>query len=88
MERLQQADRDKGIESRPLTEAQKAAIAEVRNFYTAKVAEQEVLHQSRLRKVRDPAELATLEEAYRRDLERLRSDREGKIEKLRHDSGA
>ena len=89
MERLHQADRDKGIESRPLTEAQKAAIAEVRNFYEAKMAEQEVLHQSRLRKTRDPAEWATLEEGYRRDRERLRSDREGKIEKIRHsDSGA
>ena len=32
-----------------VTDAQKAAIAEARNFYDAKMAEQEVLHQSKMR---------------------------------------
>ena len=86
MARLQKGDEDAGIERRPLTEAQKAAIAEARNFYQAKIAEQEVLHHSRLRTTVDPAERATLEEQYRRDRERFSSEREAKIEKIRRDA--
>ena len=84
MERLRKKDEDAGILSKPVTDAQKAAIAEVRNFYEAKIAEQEVLHQSTLRGMVDPAERATLQENYRRDRERLASDRDAKIEKIRH----
>ena len=83
MERLRKGDADAGIERRPLTEAQKAAIGEARNFCDAKIAEQEVLHHSRLRGTFDPAERATLEEQYRRDRERFLSEREAKIEKIR-----
>src|SRR3989442_779821 len=46
MERLRKKDADAGIESVPITDAQKEAIAEARNFYDSKIAEQEVLHQS------------------------------------------
>jgi hypothetical protein len=84
MERLQQRDTEAGVERRPLSEAQKAAIGEARNFYDAKLAEQEVLHESRLRRTPDPAERATLDEQYRRDRERLSSEREAKIERIRH----
>ena len=84
MERLRKSDADAGIESRPLTDAQKAAIAEVRNFYEAKIAEQQVLHQSRLKTTVDPAQRATLDEDYRRDHERFVSERDAKIEKIRN----
>jgi len=83
MERLRQKDADAGIESRPLTDQQKTAIAEVRNFYEAKLAEIEVLHGSKLRAVLDPAERDTLEQEYRRDRERLSSERDSKVEKIR-----
>jgi len=83
MERLRQKDADAGLSSRPITDEQKAAIAEVQNRYEAKLAEIEVLHRSKLRATFDPAERETLEEAYRRDRERLTSERESKIEKLR-----
>ena len=83
MERFRKSDEEAGIERRPLTDAQKAAIAEIRNFYEAKVAELEVLHQGRLRTTADPAERATREEEYRRDRERLTSEREAKIERAR-----
>jgi hypothetical protein len=83
MERLRQKDADAGIESRPLTDQQKAAIAEVRNFYEAKMAEVEVLHRSKLRATPDPGEREGLEVEYRRDRERLTSERDSKIEKLR-----
>lgn len=83
MERLQREDREAGIEHQPLTEAQKASIAEIRNFYEAKIAERDVLYQSKLRRVIDPAERATLEEEFRRDRERFSSERDAKIEKAR-----
>jgi hypothetical protein len=83
MERFRKTDKEAGIERRPVTEGQKAAIAEIRNFYEAKLAELEVLHQGRLRSMVDPAERATREEEYRRDRERLSSERDGKIEKAR-----
>jgi hypothetical protein len=83
MERLKKKDADAGVEAVSLTDEQKAAIAEARNFYDAKIAEQEVLYQGRMRGSLDPAERDTLTEMYRRDRERLTSDRDAKIEKLR-----
>jgi hypothetical protein len=83
MERFRKSDAEAGIERRPPTEAQKAAIAEIRNFYAAKLAELEVLHHGQLLTMADPAERATREEEYRRDRERLTSERDSKIEKAR-----
>lgn len=83
MERFRKSDKEAGIERRPVSEVQKAAIAEIRNFYEAKLAEVEVLHEGRLRALVDPAERATREEEYRRDRERLTSERDAKIEKAR-----
>jgi len=83
MERLRKSDRDAGIESKPLTDPQKAAIAEARNFCEAKLAEREVLHHSKLRRVIDPAERDALDQEYRRDRERLISERDAKIERVR-----
>jgi hypothetical protein len=83
LERLRKSDEQAGIATRPLTEQQKAAIAEIRTFYQAKIAEQEVLHQSRIRKTLDPAERDTLENEWRRERERLSSERDGKIERAR-----
>ena len=83
MERLAKKDADAGIAAKPMTDAQKAAIAEARNFYDSKIAEQEVLHQAKLRTTLDPAEREQLQLEYRHDRERLTSDRDAKIEKLR-----
>ncbi len=83
MERLRKNDADAGVESRPITDEQKTAIAEVRNFYEAKIAEHEVLHQSRMRATHDPAEREKLAQEYRIGRERLTSDREAKIAKIR-----
>jgi hypothetical protein len=87
MERLRKKDEDAGVETRPLTDTQKAAIAEARNFCEAKLAEREVLHHSKLRRVMDPAERDALDQEYRRDRERLVSEREAKIEKIRRGAG-
>ena len=83
MERLRKKDAEAGIEQKPLTEAQKAAIGEIRSFYEAKLAEAELLHQGRMRSTFDPAERATREQEYRRDRERLTAEREAKLEKAR-----
>jgi hypothetical protein len=83
MERLRKADADAGVERRPVTDAQKTAIAEIRNFYEAKLAELEVLHRGQVRAIVDPGERASAEDNYRRDRERLTSDRDRKIEKIR-----
>lgn len=83
MERLKKKDEEAGVESRPVTEAQKAQIAEIRNFYEAKLAEAQVMHQSKLRAVFDPADREALELEYRRERERLTDERERKIEKVR-----
>src|SRR5512147_2149071 len=50
MERLARKDQDAGGASRPLTDAQKAAIAEARQLHQSRVAEREILHQAALRK--------------------------------------
>jgi hypothetical protein len=83
MERLQKQDADAGVVHAPLTDAQKAAIAEIRSLYESKLAEVQVLHEGRLREMFDPAERDARMEEYRRDRERLTSERDAKIEKAR-----
>lgn len=83
MERLKKRDAEAGIERRPVTDAQKAAIAEIRNFYEAKLAETQVLYESNRLKATDLAALEAIEQDYRRERERLTSERENKIEKAR-----
>ena len=83
MERLRQKDKEASVDDRPLTDEQKAAIAEARQFYTAKVAEREILHQAALPGVRTHEELDRLNEELRRDRERLATDRDRKIADIR-----
>jgi hypothetical protein len=83
MERLEKKDADAGVEHKPVTDAKKVAIAEIRNFYESKLAEVQVLHEGKLREMFDPAEQAARVDEYRRDRERLTSERDAKIEKAR-----
>ena len=83
LERLKQKDKAEGVSERPLTDAQKARIAELRKVYEAKLAEREILHQSDRRKAADPEALEQLEEDYRRDRERLAAERDRKIDEAR-----
>lgn len=83
MERLRKKDADAGIEQVPLSDTQRAEIAEARNFYDSKLAEREVLHHSTLRKVAEAEARAVIEGEYRRDRERLIADRDSKIAKIR-----
>lgn len=83
MERLRKKDKEEGVSERPLTDAQREAIAEARRVGEARLAEREILYQSNLRKAGDPDAAAALEEEYRRDRERIASDRDRRIDEIR-----
>jgi hypothetical protein len=85
MDRLRQKDAQDGIEHRPRTEEQKAAIAEVRSIYDARLAQTEVMHRSAIVSMTDPDARAKLDEEYHRDRERLQSERDTKIDRIRRD---
>jgi hypothetical protein len=84
MERLRQKEARVG--DRPLTDAQKAAIAEIRQFYKAKSAELEILHQAALRNARTGEEIEQLNENLRRDNARLASERDRKLAEVRNEA--
>jgi len=83
MERLRQKDAQDGVEHRPRTDEQKAAIAEVRSIYDAKLAQTEVMHRSAIVGIADPDARTKLDEEYQRDRERLQSERDAKIDRIR-----
>ena len=83
MERLRKKDADAGVAETTLTDAQRAAIAEARSVYEARVAERRIMHTSAIRSVMDPEERQALDDGFRRDLERFESDRESKVRKIR-----
>ena len=83
MERLRQKDREAGVEERPLTDPQKAAIAEARQVYQAKMAEREILHRDAMRKAQSRDEVEKLEGELARDRDRLASDRDRKIAEIK-----
>ena len=83
MERFAKKDKEAGTESRPLTDEQKAAIAEARQVYQARVAEREILHRSALAGAATQEAVEELNLALRRDLDRLATDRDRKIAQIR-----
>jgi hypothetical protein len=83
MERLRKKDAEAGVEEHKLTDEQKAAIAEARSVYEARVAERQILHRSAVLTTVDPQQRETLEEHYRRDVDRFASDRDAKIRRIR-----
>ena len=83
MERLRRKDAEAGIVDTPLTDKQKAAIADARNFCEAKLAELNILQQSKLARAIEPEARALLEDEYRRDVQRLTDDRDRRIARIR-----
>jgi hypothetical protein len=83
MERLRRKDAEAGTEHKPLTDAQRAAIADVKNIYDAQVAERRIMHQSAVAGIFDPEQLAEREAEMRRDLERFEREREEKVKRIR-----
>ncbi|HEX7086500.1 MAG TPA: hypothetical protein VF198_09065 [Vicinamibacterales bacterium] len=85
MERLRKKDAEAGIVEKPLTEQQKAEIAEVRSRAEARIAELKILHASKTAGLFDPMERAAAEAELRREIERVTEERERKIARIRGD---
>jgi hypothetical protein len=83
MERLRKKDAEEGRVETPLTDEQRAAIADARSLYASKLAEAEILHKSKVAGTFDPAQLEELAENHRRDVARLQDEQERVIAKLR-----
>lgn len=83
MERLRKKDAEAGVVEQKLTDEQKAAIAEARSVYEARVAERQILHRDKRLTILDPSEAEKMDEEYRRDLERFATDRDAKIRRIR-----
>lgn len=83
MERLRKQDEESGAVQRVLSDADRERIAEIRNIYEAKTAEQHVLVQSQLRQVADPGAREVLEAEFRQAKERLTAERDRKIQRVR-----
>jgi len=83
MERLRKKDQEAGVAAPPVSDAQRAAIAEARSVSEAKLAEREILFKSKMAAIREPEAREVLEQEYRRDRERITSDRDRKIEEIR-----
>ncbi len=80
MEKLRRQDADSGVEAKPLTDAQREAIAEVRKTYEARVAERKIMHQSEIGRAPETPEQ---HEELRRDLDRFERERDEKIKRIR-----
>ena len=87
MEKLTRKDKEsKAASAAPekLTADQKEKIAEIRQEIQAKLAELEILLKSERRTARgDPERIEKIEEAYRRDRERVLSRQEEQIQDVR-----
>ena len=85
MERLRKKDADEGVTTRPMTDQQRDAIAEVRSLYDSKIAEQNVLQDAALKRPlsADPSAVDEVMRQFRRERERLASERDAKVEKIR-----
>ena len=87
MERLRQKDVRDGVDHQPRTDEQKAAIADIRSLYDAKIAQAEVMHRSAVVGILDEDARIRADEEYQRDRARLKAERDARIEKVRGDSG-
>lgn len=70
-------------EEKKLTGKQKAAIAEIRSRYRARIAEAELAHQSKLATVTTYEELDKLKTELAREKEHLNGEMEEKVEEVR-----
>lgn len=86
MARLRKKDAEAGEAEVPLTEAQKAEIAEVRSVYAARKAQAEIMHTASRASAYDVESLARLAEEFRRDTDRMQREMDEKIAAIRRRS--
>lgn len=84
MDRLRQKDAASGeAAAQPLTDEQKARIAEARQTAQARLAQEDIMYNTALASTWDPDARAQLAENHRRDVQRINDERDSKIEKVR-----
>ncbi len=83
MARLRQKDADAGTAEAPLTDAQRAAIAEVKQVFAARRAQAEIMLQASRAAAPDVETLARLHDEFRRDTDRMTREQEEKIAAIR-----
>lgn len=86
MARLKQKDTVTGTIDAPLTDAQKAAIADARQVYAARRAQAEIMHASSRASAFDVESLARRQEEFRRDTDRMTRELDEKIAAIRRRS--
>lgn len=84
MARLKKQDADAGVIEHPLSDDQKNEIGEIRRTYAAKLAQEEILYKAKLAGAVDFEQRQTMDDHYRRDVERLTHERDRKVEKVRN----
>ena len=88
LEKLKQRDRERGETApEPLSDAQKKAIAEVRQIFDARLVEREILYRSeRAKLLGDPEgadKVQKLEEEYIKERRRIEDQRDKAVEGVR-----
>jgi hypothetical protein len=83
MARLRRKDAEAGVVTGPISDEQKAEIADVRSRAEARIAELKILHQSKAAAIFDPDARALADAELRRDVQRVEEDRESKIARIR-----
>ena len=83
MARLKKQDADAGTADTPLTDAQRAEIAEVRQVYAARRAQAEIMLTASRAAAHDVETLTRLNEEFRRDTDRMARELEEKIAAIR-----
>ncbi|MCC6988601.1 MAG: hypothetical protein IT181_06370 [Acidobacteria bacterium] len=86
MARLKQKDAEAGSVEAPLTDAQKAEIADTRQIYAARRAQAEIMHKASLASAFDVDGLARLQEEFRRDTDRMQRELDEKVAAIRRRS--
>lgn len=87
MARLRKQDAETGGGDAPLTDAQRAAIAEVRSLYAARRAQAEIMHKASLASAFDVEALGRLHEEFRRDTDRMARELDERVAAIRRGSG-
>ena len=83
MARLRKQDADSGAVETPLSDAQRTAIAEVKQVYAARSAQAEIMLTASRAGARDIETLTRLKDEFRRDTDRMGRELEEKIAAIR-----
>ena len=81
MEKLRARD---DFKETPLTDAQKAEIADTRSLYRAKVAELEIHEEAKMKQATTLEELEAMKDALSKEKARLNQEMENKVQKIRN----